>query len=558
MLARAEPLPWPELERWRLAYRFEAGERRRMVALELERELRDPDAQQHLLGSLQERLLELGPRDSFEQLERFFPWALRHQAGPHAGQPFYLAEMQRDFLREFWRRDRHGERVYTTGLFGAPKGNGKTPLIAGLGLHTLVAETDAPEVYDLAGARDQADIAHEFARESIDGGPLAAWLEVGSSIRCDEHNGELEVLSAAGDLGHGTKPSAAFFDEKWLYRHREQREAVNAQEKALHKRPGRAFACAFSAAGWTKHSLLGEEYDALVNHPQLEERDDGFLLVLRDEEAGYLGWWHGLPPDFDGSIDDPDVVRRANPAPWVRPSDLLRALRKPGQSESDWIRLHLNGWTSAQETWLPSGVWAGLRSDARIPDGAGVYVAVDAAHSYDTTAVAWAAQLEDGRIAVRVRVWSARKEAPHHKGCLAPGGTIDNEQAFRFIADELAHKFRVCEVVADPRFFDVFLRWLDRAGFTVAEFAQNSGAMRDAEQHFYEAAHAGRITHNGDRVLAAHVAAAVAVKTQSGFRVDNVRNAEPVDALTAVMMARERCARAGDVPARAEPWAAVW
>lgn len=551
LLGGKEPLPWPDLERYRRAFRVALPHGGRAVALEVERLLREEDGPRLLLGDLQERLRALGPPRSFEQLVAFFPWALSHTKGPLAGRRFRLDAFQLEFLREFWRRWPNGERVYSRGLFGAPKGNGKTPIIAGLGLLTLVTETDSPEVYDLAGARDQADTAHDFARKSIQNGPLAAWLEVGRTITCAEHDGELEVLSAAGDLGHSTQPSAAFFDEKWLYRHREQREAVRAQEEALHKRPGQSYALAFSTAGYTKNSALGEEFDALLAHPRLEVLDDGYRLVVRDEQAGYLGWWYGAPEDAD--IEDPSVVRRANPAPWVRPEDLLKALRAPGQSEADWRRLHLNQWTSAREMWLPSGVWAGLRTDARIPDGADVFVAVDAASVYDTTAVAWAGRLEDGRVLVRVRVWSARLDVPHHVSM--PGGRIDNELAFRFIVEELADRYRVREVVADPRFFDVFLSWLTEAGVTAAELTQNSGAMRDAEQHWYEACVTGTVAHDGDRVFASHVHAAAAVRAESGWKVLKLQASQPIDALTAAMMARERCARA---PREAQPWAAAW
>lgn len=535
LLGAANPLPWPRLEESRLRYRGAANaEERREVALELERALREPDGHEHLLGRLADELAKLGPPRSFEQLANFFPWALRHQAGPRAGQPFVLDEFQRDFLREFFRRDEDGYRIYSTGLFGAPKGTGKTPIIAGLGLYALVTETDAPEVYDLAGAKDQADIAHEFARHSIDQGPLSAWIEVGSVIRCETTNGELECMSAAGDLGHGTIPTAAFFDEKWLLRHREQRETVNAQEKALHKRPGQAYALGFSTAGFTKDSLLGEEFDALLAHPQLEVREDGYLLVVRDEAAGYLAWWYGAPQEISEITED--VVRRANPAPWVRPNDLMKALAKPGQDENDWRRLHLNQWTRAKTSWLSTGVWDRLRSETQIPVGAEILVGIDAARTFDTTAVGWAWVTPGGRKVLRSHVWSIRQEVPHHE--FVPGGELVNEELVEPFIDALAERYRIRAIAFDPRYFSAEARHLANAGHIVIEVQPQSIAMANAVVQFEKDALAHALEHDGDRVLKLHMESIDAERRPDGSKKIGKRSeANPVDAGISVILA---------------------
>src|SRR5206468_12291 len=114
-------------------------------------------------SALDATLAQLGRPGSYAQLERFFPRFLAHEAGERAGQPFTLDRFQKEFLREFCKRDKHGRRLYTVGLLGVPKGNGKTPLAAGLGLHALLTSTDAPEVYGIAGSKDQAGIALRFA-----------------------------------------------------------------------------------------------------------------------------------------------------------------------------------------------------------------------------------------------------------------------------------------------------------------------------------------------------------------------------------------------------------
>jgi hypothetical protein len=146
-------LPWSAFAALQRKYRAASEPfERRAIALAFERLVRQAtaEAEHQLTPSLAEALAKLGPAGSFEQLARFFPWALRHYQGAHAGKPFRLEPFQRDFLAEFWRRRANGRRVYSVGLLGIAKGNGKTPLAAGLGLYALLSEQGAPR-----GIRDR-------------------------------------------------------------------------------------------------------------------------------------------------------------------------------------------------------------------------------------------------------------------------------------------------------------------------------------------------------------------------------------------------------------------
>jgi hypothetical protein len=67
-------------------------------------------------------------------LARFFPAMFSHVKGPTAGQAFKLEPWQRRFVEEFSRVNGGGERIYKRGMLGVARGNGKTPLAAGLAL----------------------------------------------------------------------------------------------------------------------------------------------------------------------------------------------------------------------------------------------------------------------------------------------------------------------------------------------------------------------------------------------------------------------------------------
>jgi phage terminase large subunit-like protein len=548
LLGGLEKLPWRELEKQRRRFRAAAGDKdaRREIALELERGLRERGAAAYL-GDLRADLAKFGPPGSLARIEGMGRRYFRHYAGPKAGKPFVFDRYQRQFLAEDTRRDKHG-RVYQVSLLMAPKGSGKTPFGAVIGAEAFVSAEDAPEVYNIAGAKDQAGFCWDFAAENIRDSALAGFLEVGSETIYDitKPLAEWSVMTADGDLSAGVKPTKTTFDELFQFVHRKQREQWNSHAKALHKRPGEASILAMSTAGWDKQTLLGEMYDAAIAHPKLEVLNDGYLLVVRDVESGFLFWCYQAPDDAD--IENPKVIRAANPAPWVSPRDLLKELNRADTREADWRRLHLNQWTAAKEAWLPAGRWRALGAETEIPRGADIYVAVDAAKKYDTTACAWAYKTDSGGIVLRAKVWSAREATPYHE--FVPGGRIRNSLVEDFIAETLATEYSVREVVYDPRYFDTQGERLAERGLVVAEFPQASAAMADAYQHFYEACLAGTIVHNGDAIFAAHVDAAAAVLTETGWRVYKLRSTNPIDALVAAAMARERAARgaAGSKP----------
>jgi hypothetical protein len=138
----------------------------------------------------------------------FFPATFSHVKGPAAGQAFKLEPWQRHFVEEFSRASGEGERIYKRGMLGVARGNGKTPLAAGLALRELVAREDEPDVILAAASRDQARVCFEYARGFVESGPLADVLQVGRhEIRNPLNGGVLRTVSADGFVAHGLNPS---------------------------------------------------------------------------------------------------------------------------------------------------------------------------------------------------------------------------------------------------------------------------------------------------------------------------------------------------------------
>jgi phage terminase large subunit-like protein len=533
------PVPWPAFAALQNQYAAARSEpERRAVALEFERLIGIVQAEtRRRLGggpALAAELAGLGKPGSIQQLLGFFPHFLAHPRGSLIGQPFQLEPWQQRFLQEFYRRDRQGRRVYRLGVLGVPRGNGKTPLAAALGLYELVTRLDGPEVYFAAGSKEQAGIGLGFARDFVEQGGLADHVQLGSTLRCADSPGTMRVLSSEGRLGHGRMPAAALIDELWAFETTREEQTYTALASALHKRQD-SFLLTISTAGYNKQSLLGRIYEAAVHWPTVTTSKDGCLTIAKDEEHGQLLYWYAAPDHAD--LEDERIWRAVNPAGWLDLRELRRQLHDPGLGELEFRRLNLNQWTATRDAWLPTGCWQSLRSDQQIPDGAPIYVGVDIALYHDTTAVCWAHLLEDGRILLKSRVWAANPNATAHEHI--PGGTINLASIEQFIR-ELARRYQLREVAYDPHYFQRSAELLEADGLTMVEFLQASGPMAHAYQGFYQLAREGRLAHDGDPVLAAHIEATAARKTERGWKLSKLKSSQHIDGTIACVLAVAR------------------
>lgn len=504
-------------------------------------------------------MVTAAPTTRGKAVARFFETYLSHRKGERAGQPFHLdvsdwaGPWQRQFMDEFYEIGPNGRRVYRLGFLGVPRGNGKTPVSAGLGLFELLTRKDAPNVFNVAASRDQARILIDSAREMVeDSLKLMSWCEPSRSIiRSNQNHGVMRVLSSSGSLLHGLNPTAILFDELHAVMMQDQEEAYIAMMTSLHKRG--AYMLNTTTAGYNKETLLGKAYDESLRLDDGEDLLGGCLRIRRDRKNGVLFYWYGIPEARASEWEDEELWRLVNPASWVHIEDLRQQLHSPGFHELDFKRLHLNMWTSARDSWLPAGLWSSLRSDMDIPDGGDVYVGIDVGQYHDTTAVSWAHRTEDPtsptgwKVIVRSRVWGVIGDQPHD--VFVQGGRMRMDLIGEFLEEELGKRYAIREVVYDPMLFASEADRLADRGMPMFELPQGGGAMIEAYQRFYAAAKEGTITHggpnypNGDPVLTAHIEAAAADMTERGWRVRKMKSTNVIDAAVSTTMAFWRADR---------------
>jgi phage terminase large subunit-like protein len=405
-----------------------------------------------------------------------------------------------------------------------PRGNGKTELFAALALFDLLV-TPEPAVYVAAASRDQARLAFERARKMAVRHPE---VERRVKVRHNElrtRDGFLRVLASDAPKVHGLAPTLALVDE--LHAHG-RGDLYVALKTALGKRDGAQLAT-ISTAGFDRDSILGQLRERALSLPEVER--DGFLTTARDRAVGFSMFEWSVPDGAD--LQDPAIVKAANPASFVTEEFLAAQIASPGLHPLEFARYHGNAWTEAADYWLPPGAWQECASAYRIEDGERVWLGVDIGGERAASAIAYTT--EDLRVGVEV-----------FEG---DGAVLEVAGRIR----DLAVRFEVAEVAFDPWRFQAPALELQQDGLPVVPFPQSNVRMVPASERLYSVVREGKLRHPNDQALNRHVARTIARKTERGWRIDKTKSRDQIDAVVALAMAVDRATNRAE-PAEVVGW----
>ena len=193
-------------------------------------------------------------------------------------------------------------------------------------------------------------------------------------------------------------------------------------------------------------------------------------------------------------VDDPKVVKRANPASWITTDAIAeRRVRLPDLA---FRRFVANQWTEREGHWLPPGAWQTCVGTPEFMAGEKIHVGVDVGGERSASAVCWINE------SLHVGVEIYRGES----------GVLDCIDAVR----DLGQRFTVEELVYDPWRFGQAAQELTREGVIVTEFAQTDVRMIPASSRLHAAIVEQRITLPDNPELAAHAANAIARHSRRG------------------------------------------
>ena len=291
---------------------------------------------------------------------RFFEEHLFLNGGQFEGLPFILLPWQAFIVSNIfgWRRKSDTMRRFRVAYIETPKGSGKSPLAAGVGLKGLVADKEPrAEVYAAATYKDQAMVLFRDAIAFYDQSPeLQKRLSV-SGIgdkrwKLSGKNGSFfKVISSEKKGQSGPRPHIVLLDE--IHEHRDG--TVIEMLRAGFKFRRQPLSFMITNSGHDKTSVCWEYHDQGAQIAcELRQNDEFFAYIcsLDDEDLvddRYLtddSLWAKVNPSIDAGIPGYDYIR----------GQILEAQGMPSKM-STVKRLCFCIWTEADNPWISGEAW---------------------------------------------------------------------------------------------------------------------------------------------------------------------------------------------------------
>jgi phage terminase large subunit-like protein len=456
------------------------------------------------------------------------------------GQPWELEPFQIAFVRDLFAGRPEN-------WFIVPEGNAKTTLIAGLALYHAEFRDNA-SVPVAASSRDQAEILYRQAEGFVLRSPYL-YERVHSDIQqakgkqktevprftCLEGyrrinhfaGGRIQVFAADDRTGDGVIPTLALVDE--LHRHRDMR-LYRTWAGKLDKRHGQLVTISTAGEPGSEFEQARERIrqDAAAHLT----RKDTFVRAITPSLV--LHEW-AVPEN--GDVEDIKLVKRANPLKAITAPMLRAKLDAPTMTLTHWRRFVCNLPTRSDSAAISESEWEKAKTDDRIPEGQPVWVGLDVAWKWDTTAI--------------VPYWfrDADFQLLGPATVLVPprdGQSLDPHAVERALT-ELNARNPIHTVVMDPSRAEQLAAWIyETFGSTVIERGQSAPLAVVDYDRFMEGLRAGTLHHSGDAALTEHALNAIARVDRFGAarfdrstptrNVASEQSRRVIDALTAAAM----------------------
>lgn len=426
--------------------------------------------------------------------------------GVGAGDPFRLREWQVDAVRPLF------EGTSKVHLVQIGRGNGKSGLIAALALYELLFGGEGQRI--LCAAQNEAS-ARRLLRTA------ARMVELNDELaeRIHVYKERLEypatdstfiAVSSEQSALEGEDLTLCIMDELGFV----EKETFEAGLLSL-KRPG--------------SKLVGI---GTPSTPRMRDRSPFLELVTAAKAGDPTVSLVAYEAPSSCAVDDWDAIQAANPALGdFLDRETVAAQMPPKTSEWEWRRARLSQWvTQSGESFIPADGWnRAAREGVEIPPGTPVVLALDGSQRWDATVI----------------VMASVSPKPHVElvGWWFGDGDPDFEVSHAEVEDrvvELAARYRVREVTADPFLWNRSLQILEEKGLNVTKFSQSTNRMSPALAEFRAAVLDEKATHPADPRLSSHMLAAQLRDSGHGMKLAKPSKTQHIDAAVAAVMAYSR------------------
>lgn len=456
------------------------------------------------------------------------------------GKPFELAPSQAFIVGSlFGWKNADGSRRYRVAYIEIGKGNGKSPLAAGIGLYMLTADGEnSGQVYSCAVDKDQAKVSFHFAAgfvtrsELLSGAITKSGGKYGDETRV--HNlfhrksGSYFRPMSSESKGKGKSgflPHCVILDELHEHPTSAMVEFVRANTKGRRQ----PIVLMITNSGVFDNTSVAWQY-----HEYARE-----VLEQRREDEEFFFYVCGL--DKGDLWSDPKVWKKANPLLGISiPSRYLeqqvREAAGMPSKQSVVRRLNFCEWVESEDPWITKEVWDenGGKVDVESLRGRTCYGGLDLSRRTDLTALVLVFPANDDTRDVLLFAWTPEEElkerahqdkAPYQQWVdekfltTTPGKTIDYDFVAQKIG-ELTKEYDFQSLAFDHWHFDEMEKALNNAGVSLqcVDHQQGFVGMNPAIEATEEELKNGRMRHGGNPLLTWAVFNVKIEKNSAGLR----------------------------------------
>jgi phage terminase large subunit-like protein len=437
-----------------------------------------------------------------------------------------------------------GHRRYRNAYIEIGKGNGKTPMLAAIGLYGLTMDGQiAPQIYAAAADRDQAMVMYRDAVRMVDASPALAQRIQQSGVQ-QVHNmayglGFFRPFSREQSAKSGTRPHMGLIDELHEHPNGDTVNKIRAGAKGnldamfpeiTNSGSDRTSIC-FQHHEHSRHileqSVVDDRWFAYVCG--LDEGDD----PLADETC-----WPKANPNLGISIQREYLVDQVSAARNI-----------PGETNTV-LRLNFCVWTAQHTRAIDMLLWRACAAPPPDAELAGVpcFGGLDLGQSDDFTAWVRIWTLDDGRVVVKCRFWlpeAALEKYPHRNYAewrragwltITEGPTTDYDRVEAAIAADCAQD-GIRSVAYDKRFAEQMAQHLVGLGIEMLDQPQGF-QLNEAIRRKGELVAAGSLCHGSNPILD-WMAANYVIRhgLRGDARPDKEKAADKIDGQVALDMA---------------------
>ena len=343
---------------------------------------------------------------------RFFEEYLLLNGGQYEGKPFILLPWQAFIVGSIygWKRKSDGFRRFRVAYVETPKGSGKSPLAAGIGLKGLVADGEPrAEVYAAATFKDQAMVLFRDAIAFYDQSPNLQKILIASgtgamrwNLAFPKKGSFFRVISSEKKGQSGPRPHVVLLDE--IHEHTDG--TIIEMLRAGFKFRRQPLSFMITNAGHDKSSVCWEYHDLgtkvslgqLVNDEffsyicALDDADLVDDLYLDDESL-----WSKVNPSLDAGLPGCDYIRGQ-----------IREARGLPSKMATVRRLCFCIWTEAENPAISREAWMACRDSdypVELLKGRKCWGGLDLSATQDLTAFAAMFQPTEEDPLWRLKVW---------------------------------------------------------------------------------------------------------------------------------------------------------